>query len=174
MKNVKVAVASKNPAKIEAVSSILKELAMPAEVEAVEVESGVSNQPFSQQETMQGAMNRARNALAVVKADMAFGLEGGVHEIAGRLYLCNWGALADHQGNIWTAAGAQIELPEAITAQLRNGKELGPVMDAYAGEFGIRRHKGAIGILTGGLINRSEMFGHIVKILMGLYLRNCD
>lgn len=61
-------------------------------------------------------------------------------------------------------------LPEEIAEKLRDGKELGPVMDEYANEKGTRHHKGAIGILTANLISRTEMFEHIVKILVGQYL----
>lgn len=172
MKKIQAAIASKNPAKINAVSSVLKNLEWTVDLSAVDAESDVSAQPFSQQETRQGAVNRAKAALG--DFEFAIGLEGGVYEMDGTLYLCNWGALATQDGRLYTAAGAQIPLPEEIAAELNNGKELGPVMDDFANESGIRQHKGAIGILTDGLVNRGEMFGHVVKLLIGQYQRNSD
>ena len=34
--------------------------------------------------------------------------------------------------------------------------------------------RGAVGIFTGGLVNRDEMFGHIMKLLIGQRARNGD
>ncbi|WP_033542274.1 DUF84 family protein [Planococcus sp. CAU13] len=168
MEKMKIAVASKNPAKIRAVSEACAELNLNVEVIAAETESGVAAQPFSLSETRLGAVNRATAALAA-GADLAIGLEGGVYELEGILYLCNWGAMATADGAIFTAAGAQIPLPETIAEQLRAGRELGPVMDDFANETGVRKHIGAIGILTAGGVDRGEMFGHVVKLLIGQF-----
>lgn len=173
MEKLTAAIASNNPAKIKAVSTVLEKLQFEAEIVPVEAESGVSAQPFTLTETRQGAVNRAQTAL-LGGFDLAFGLEGGVYELEGVLYLCNWGALATKEGYVYTAAGAQLPLPEKISEQLRAGRELGPVMDEYAGEIGVRHHKGAIGILTAGLIKRNEMFEHIVELLVGQFLKDSD
>lgn len=172
MDGLKLAVASANPAKIKAVKDCVEQLGLQMEIIAAETDSGVSAQPFSNVETRQGAVNRASTALHP-DFDLAIGLEGGVYELEGTMYVCNWGALATSTGKLYTAGGAQIPLPKEIAVELRNGKELGPVMDAYANETGIRHHKGAIGILTDGLIHRGEMFGHIVTMLIGQYRRDC-
>lgn len=168
MNNLKIAVASKNKAKIRAVRDCLDELEIQHEITPVETDSGVSAQPFSVAETRQGAVNRASSALGS-GYDLAIGLEGGVFELEGKLYLCSWGALAASDGKVYTAGGAQIPLPEEIAQKLKEGSELGPIMDDYANETGIRHDKGAIGILTAGLMNRGNMFGHIVKLLVGQF-----
>ena len=36
-------------------------------------------------------------------------------------------------------------------------------MDEYAEEIGTRQHKGAVGVLTNGAVNRDEMFSHILR-----------
>ncbi|TAA69772.1 DUF84 family protein [Planococcus salinarum] len=165
---LKLAVASTNPAKIKAVRDCCEELSIHMEIIAAETASGVSAQPFSIAETRRGAVNRALAALGH-DFDLAIGLEGGVYELEGTMYLCNWGALASSDGKIYTAGGAQIPLPEKIAQELRAGNELGPVMDWYANGTGIRHHQGAVGILTDGLMNRGDMFGHIVALLIGQY-----
>lgn len=101
---------------------------------------------------------------------MSFGLEGGVTEIEGIMYICNWGALVVADGSVFTAAGAQIVLPEEIAREIRTGKELGPVMEAYTQRRDIRQHAGAVGIFTQGLVDRQAMFEHIVALLIGQYL----
>lgn len=166
MEKLKIAVASKNPAKIRAVNDVCAELGLIAEITAAETDSGVAAQPFSLSETRRGAVNRATAALES-GTDLAIGLEGGVYDLDGILYLCNWGAMATRSGAVYTAAGAQIPLPDNVAEKLRAGLELGPVMDQFANETGVRNHKGAIGILTADEINRGEMFGHVVKLLIG-------
>lgn len=173
MTKLQTVIASKNPAKINAVSIVMTELGLVFDLQAADTASGVSAQPVTQEETRLGAINRSKQALGL-GVELAFGLEGGVFELEGQMYLCNWGALYSKEGLLFTAAGAQIPLPEEIAVRLREGEELGPVMDDYAQESGIRKHKGAVGILTAGLINREEMFQHIVKLLIGQYLLSRD
>lgn len=172
MKELSIAIASGNPAKVEPVSTVLNTLGLQFTLSSIAADSGVSAQPMTLSETRLGAINRAQAASAGF--DIGIGLEGGVYELEGQMYLCNWGALATADGRIYTAAGAQIPLPGEIAEKLLDGHELGPVMDVYANEVGIRHHKGAIGILTGELVNRHEMFEQIVKLLMGQYLQYSD
>lgn len=173
MKEIKAAIASKNQAKVNAVSSAMEELGFSYELVSKEAASGVSDQPRTLEETRRGAINRATAALSL-STDVAIGLEGGVYEIDGQMYLCNWGALAANDGKLFTASGAQIPLPDAIADQLREGRELGPVMDDFVKETGTRQHKGAVGILTNGAVKRDEMFSHIVKLLLGQYMRDSE
>ncbi len=167
---MKIAVGTKNKAKVRAVEAIAKQYFPKVEIESINVASDVSIQPFSNEETRQGAINRARNTLMQTNADLSFGLEGGVDEIDGTMYCCNWGAVALKDGTVFSSSGAQFALPEVIAEQLRVGKELGPVMDIYTNTENIRQHQGAIGIFTNGLVDRQEMFEHIVKLLVGQLL----
>ncbi|WP_246941315.1 DUF84 family protein [Bacillus pinisoli] len=161
-----ITVGSKNFAKVEAVKDVFLEA---VEIKSLSVPSDVSEQPFSDEETLHGAKNRAVHAMMAGGTDIGIGLEGGVVEMASGLYLCNWGALVDHTGFSTVAAGARIQLPDEIAHELRNGQELGPVMDAYAKKKDVRKLEGAIGIFTNEMVNRKEMFTHIVKLLAGQY-----
>jgi inosine/xanthosine triphosphatase len=164
---MKIAIGTKNKAKVGAVEAVIRHYFPNAEFESIDVASDVSVQPFSNAETRQGAINRARNTNMKTNADLSFGLEGGVDELGGIMYCCNWGAVALKDGTIISSSGAQFALPELIAKQLRSGMELGPVMDVYTNTENIRHHQGAIGIFTNGLIDRKEMFEHIVKLLIG-------
>lgn len=167
---MKVAIGTLNRAKTKAVRNVINTYFNDVEFQEVKVPSDVSEQPFSDEETRQGAINRAINTLNQTGADLNFGLEGGVREIDGVMYCCNWGAVALKNGQVISVAGAQFILPEEIAEQLRAGKELGPVMDEYTKEQDIRHQKGAIGVFTAGLVDRVEMFEHIVTLLVGQYL----
>ncbi|WP_138420661.1 DUF84 family protein [Aquibacillus sediminis] len=162
---MKIYIGSKNPTKIKAVQNVFAH----AEVEEVDVESKVSLQPYSDEETLEGAINRARECAAKSTSAIGIGLEGGVMEMDGALFLCNWGALVDETGETFTASGARIPLPEEIKQQLEKGIELGEIMDAYTQKKDIRKKQGAIGIFTNEFVGREEMFTHVLKLLKGQY-----
>ncbi|MGF9979173.1 DUF84 family protein [Viridibacillus arvi] len=165
-----IAIGTKNKAKTGAVEAVVKQFVNEELVfEHVEVASVVSAQPMTDAETREGAINRAKNTRNVSNADFSFGLEGGVKEIDGVMYVCNWGALVLKDGQVITAAGAQIPLPETVAEDVKSGRELGPVMDEYTQQNDIRQHSGAIGIFTHDLIDRKEMFEHVIKLLIGQY-----
>ncbi|MFB5189332.1 inosine/xanthosine triphosphatase [Alicyclobacillus fastidiosus] len=155
---VQIAIGSKNPAKIQAVTTAFDLMDIDARVEGVDVPSGVSAQPMSNEETMQGAVNRAKRTLLAGEFDYGIGLEGGVQETSYGLMLCNWAAVADRDGLVSVGAGVQIMLPDAVAEEIRGGRELGEVIDEWAGGHDISKGEGTIGILTQGQINRSQMF----------------
>jgi hypothetical protein len=87
-KNI-VVVGSKNPIKIDCARRSFKKLLGDEKVIdgetfeflGVDVPSGVSDQPKSDEETLKGATNRARNAFLQKRdADYWFGVEGGIEE----------------------------------------------------------------------------------------------
>lgn len=165
--NMKIIIGSKNPAKISAVKNAFREESN--EFISIDIASGVSEQPFSDEETINGAKNRAINALKNGSGDIGIGLEGGVQETSHGLILCNWGALASNEFEPFIAGGARILLPEEISSRLRAGEELGPVMDDYAKRQNVRKTEGAVGVFTNGLVNRIDMFTHIMELLVGQY-----
>ncbi|WP_101844770.1 DUF84 family protein [Halobacillus sp. Marseille-P3879] len=160
---MKIYIGSTNPTKVEAVKKVFAN----DDVLSVEVESKVAAQPFSDEETLEGAVNRARECAVMKKSELGIGLEGGVMEIEGDLFLCNWGALVDQKENVYRASGARIPLPDEISEGLQTGRELGELMDAYAEKANVSKHEGAIGIFTNSVIKREEMFSHVVKLLKG-------
>ncbi|WHX99645.1 DUF84 family protein [Neobacillus sp. DY30] len=164
---MRIMIGSKNPAKVAAVKNAFDNQQM--EFLSLDIPSGVSEQPFSDEETIKGAINRAVGALEAGNGDIGIGLEGGVQESEQGLLLCNWGALASKNREPIIAGGARLLLPVEISARLRAGEELGPVMDDYAKKKNVRKNEGAIGIFTNGLISRSEMFSHIMNLLVGQY-----
>lgn len=169
---MKVAVGSKNPAKINAVKAAFKKTDY--EIVSIDAESGVSDQPMSDEETIRGAVNRAIEAAEKGEAGIGIGLEGGVQQTPYGLMLCNWGALAVKGMEPIIAGGARIPLPDEVAQQLLAGSELGPVMDDYAKKQNVRKNEGAIGIFTNGQIDRSEMFTHVMKLLAGQYEYETD
>lgn len=168
---MKIAIGTQNKAKIQAVEKICSSLLENVNFTVLDVPSHVSEQPIGDEETMRGAKNRASQACQEVQSDLAFGLEGGVKELDGHLYICNWGVLHTKEGQQYIAGGAQIPLPEEVADSIRRGEELGPVMERYTRKVGIRQNEGAVGVFTNGVVKRGEMFEHVVNLLMGQYFR---
>ena len=158
-----IVIGSLNQTKVGAVTVVFKD----QDVITIDAPSAVSNQPFSDEETQLGAINRARFAKAQTKASIGIGLEGGVMFIGQTLYLTNWGALIDETGTVFVASGARFPLPEIIKEGLLSGEELADVMDRYTGAYGIRHNEGAVGIFTCELLTRQGMFEHVLIQLKG-------
>lgn len=156
-----IQVGSLNKTKIQAVRSVYPDS---FNVIGKNVEVTISEQPMSDQETRQGAIERAEACSG--KDRIGIGLEGGIMVIEDTLYLCSWGALAD--GNqIVTASGARLALPDSFYASLLEGRELKDIMDSYTERSGVSHKEGAVGVFTNGLISRTSMFSHIVRLLEG-------
>ncbi|RXI98599.1 DUF84 family protein [Anaerobacillus alkaliphilus] len=163
---MRVAIGSKNPTKVAAVEGVL---GSSFEIVALDVPSEVSEQPFGDEETIRGAVNRAKACLKSVNVDFAIGLEGGVTETEYGLMVINWGALVDYKGNVFIASGARAVLPGEVSAEINHGKTLGQAMDVYTKRNGVSKKEGAMGIITNGRLNRDEMFAHVIKVLIGQY-----
>ncbi|WP_042474533.1 DUF84 family protein [Bacillus ndiopicus] len=167
MTTLLVAIGTQNKAKTSAVEKVIRAYFPQASFIHINVESGVAAQPLSSEETRQGAINRAKNTLQYTEADWGVGLEGGVHLIDKEMYCCNWGAVALRDGTVISSAGAQFVLPFEVASEVLGGQELGPVMDVFAKKENTRHNEGAIGIFSNGLIDRQQMFEHIVTLLVG-------
>lgn len=160
---MKIMIGSKNPTKIKACETVFPEY----RAEGVSVASDVAAQPFSDEETRKGAINRAYHSAVLNEDGIGIGLEGGIMFVEEELFLCNWGALVTPANNIYTASGARIVLPQEFIPELKNGKELGTIMAEFSKKENVSTQEGAVGIFTNDMINRSEMFTHVVKLLRG-------
>ncbi|SEO83965.1 inosine/xanthosine triphosphatase [Amphibacillus marinus] len=161
----KIVVGSYNQAKINAVASIFKDF----HIKSQDAPSHVASQPFSDQETIQGAINRAKYCQNSNKGAIGIGLEGGVMRLKNQLFLCNWGALVDQEEQLYIAGGARVPVPEKVAEALEKGEELGTVMRRYTGELNVSQNAGAIGVFTNNMLSRQAMFEHVVIQLKGQY-----
>jgi inosine/xanthosine triphosphatase len=179
---MRVGVGSTNPVKRSATESALHEFPGTS-VESVAVESGVSEQPVGERETVEGAQNRARNVLDAGEYDVGVGLEGGVAEIvagekveadgeagtASGLFLIMWAAATDGD-RTGLGAGPRLRLPESIASWVRDGEKLGPVMDDVLDMDDVAKKQGAAGALTGGIIDRETALRQAIAGAFGPFV----
>jgi inosine/xanthosine triphosphatase len=155
---MEIAVGSENPVKIAAVRAVIAQIWPTAEVFGVAVPSGVRAMPMDDSECIAGARGRAMAALDLLNADLGLGLEGGVHQMDGRLFLTGWVVIVDRGGRESVASAARMPLPPAVGAAVAAGRELGPLMDELTGRERTNHAEGAIGILTHKLMTRQRSF----------------
>lgn len=157
--------------KLAAVRAVLARIQPGLPVEGVEVASGVPNQPVGDEETQRGARNRATAALALTGADIAVGLEGGVVALAdGRMRSCAWAVVVDRDGLEGMGGSLSMPLPDRVADRIRAGEELGHAMDALANVVGTKHGRGAVGILTAGLIDRQGAYEPMVAYALAPWL----
>ncbi len=165
---VRVVVASRNPVKIEAVRLGFERMFPEArlQVEGVSVESGVSRQPMTDGETLQGALNRACAARqAAPQADFWAGIEGGVEEQDGTVSAFAWVVILARQG-MGKARSATFDLPPALAELIRQGVELGEADDRLFERQNSKQQNGAVGLLTGDVIDRARYYEQPVVLAL--------
>ena len=167
-----VAVGSANPVKIAAVQTVVTRAFPEAEIVGLSIASGVSEQPWGDEETRRGALNRARAVLDAAGSDLGVGLEGGVLETEIGLMTCAWCVIVDRGGGVGAGGGVHMLLPPRVAEMLRAGGELGPAMDRLTGQHNTKQAQGAVGILTDGLSNRQLAYGQLVAMALGPFVKS--
>jgi non-canonical (house-cleaning) NTP pyrophosphatase len=120
---VHVCVGSLNKKKIDGMREALEKYLRAEEfqLDAVETDSNVSEMPLSDEETLQGATNRANSSLrANAGNDVGVGIEGGVCEMNGIAFLTIWVVLASKQGKHYIASSQRVQLPRAYMQTMRD------------------------------------------------------
>jgi len=156
---MKVNVGSKNPQKLAAVEEAFAEFPKfkDAQISSLDVSSEVSNQPKSLEETVRGAMNRARNAYQ--DCDYAVGLESGLFEVphtkSGYMdtTMC---AIYDGK-NFHIGASSAFEYPKSmIDLVLSKNYEIdeAALEAGFTADPRVGKSEGMIGILTKGFLDR--------------------
>lgn len=167
----KVVVASLNPAKINAVKSAFQS-AFPHqafEFIGISVESEVDDQPMSDEETRDGALNRVKNAkISQPDADYYVGLEAGIEDNVTFAWM-----IIESDTHRGESRSASLMLPPLVIEKLDHANELGDVMDEVFGTENIKQKGGAISLLTQDLLTRSSVY-HQALILALIPFINPD
>ena len=167
----RIAVGSKNPVKLAAARAIATRLVPSVTVEAVEVPSGVPDQPFGDDETIRGAVARARGAREKLDCDFGIGLEGGVVEMPdGTMRTCAWAAVVSRSGRHGVGGSLAMPLPDSVAKMIRGGMELGHAMDKLTSQTNTKHGAGAVGILTAGLVDRQAAYEVLVAYATSVFL----
>ncbi len=185
-----VVVASKNPVKVQAAREGFTRM-FPEEqftFQGISAPSEVSDQPFSSNETLRGAYNRAYNVRKLSpNAEFWIGIEGGVDQVfEGRNNPGSAESSSENESLVafaWVVvlSGNQVGkgrtgvffLPPQVARLVHQGKELGEADDIVFGRTNSKQENGAVGLLTGNIIDRAAFYEQAV-ILALIPFRNPD
>lgn len=163
-----IAVASENPVKVAATRGAFRRMFPTQELDLrpIAVESGVGAQPLSSAETLVGAERRAR-AIAErnPRADYWVGIEGGVEEGPDGMLAFAW-VVVHSVGGSGRARSASFLLPSRVTELIRQGRELGDANDLVFSRENSKQQEGAVGLLTGGAMDRRELYEQAVVLAL--------
>mgnify|MGYP001589351230 CR=1 FL=1 len=175
---MKINIGSKNKVKIEAVSELLKDYSdfKDAEIISIEVDSGVSHQPKSLDETIDGAIKRAENVFT--DCDFSFGLESGLMKVPKtKTGYMDVTACAIYDGRIFhLGLSSAFEYPPKVVDYIFKEDEnisnafykLGFTPSSHLGAEG-----GAVGILTKNRLNRKGYTKEAIRMAL-IHLENKD
>lgn len=161
----KVIIASKNPVKLAATKAAFEAMFPHEEwvYETVEVASGINEQPLTDNETLQGAKNRADNAKVVIpSADYWVGLESGLEKKAGTYESFAWMVVISREGTTGQGRTASFVLPVKVAALIDGGMELGAADDVVFGKKNSKQQNGAVGLLTDDVLTRTAYYEQAV------------
>jgi len=138
-----------------------------ANVVARAVQTNAPAMPLTDWELMRGARDRALMVFDVLReqnlaANLYVGLEGGFHSISvdgeWHTFLRGWAYATDGERGSF-GMSPSIAVPDAIVKNVIGGKrELGLVIDDFAGARDVRSRQGAWGVLSRDLLTRSMSF----------------
>ncbi len=164
----KLVVASTNPVKIGAALTGFQRMFPDQVYEArgVSARSGVSDQPMSDRETLQGALNRLDDARRLAPdADYWIGLEGGVERVGAALEAFAWIVVSDGR-TVGKSRTASFFLPDETARLIEGGMELGHADDIVFGRANSKQQNGSVGLLTGDVITRTIYYEHAVILAL--------
>ncbi len=169
---MKIIICTENKAKILAIEEVFGRLWLNAEMIGEKFSSDVSDQPLTEEEGIEGAINRAKNAKSrYPKADYYVGMEGYVDTNKYGMFLAGIVAIIDQDGKIGIGASAKMQLPVFIQKRIEAGEELGPLVKELMNdtEGNIRQHDGTNGVLSKGLYTRVDGFKDATKCALARF-----
>jgi inosine/xanthosine triphosphatase len=164
-----IIVASENPVKIAAVENGFRAMFSKEDitVSGVNVPSGVSHQPMTNAETEHGAQTRVANAKkAKPEGDFWVGIEGGVEESNTMMESFAWIVIQSKDGYVGKGKTGTFILPFQVADLIKGGKELGEADDIVFQQKNSKQQNGAVGILTGNVIDRTKYYTDAVILAL--------
>lgn len=133
---MKIVLGTTSPQKISYFNEVLSKLNIVADVETIDVSSGISEQPCTSEETKHGSINRAKSALEKSPdSDFAVGIEFGyeINEDDKYVIFC-WTTIIDKNNKQTSACSHKLVLPEFHQKMMREGNYLSDCVCQYLEE----------------------------------------
>ena len=136
--------------------------------ESVNAPSGVPDQPHGEDQTFQGALNRAIAAQEErPEADYWVGLEGGIED-HGPDDMCAfaWMVVRGKDGKIGKGRTGSFFLPTPVIRHIQEGLELADADAKVFGRENAKHSNGTVGYLTGDEIDRTRYYAEAMVLAL--------
>lgn len=171
----KIILASENKAKIMATQKVFLQTLLSFEVVPLEVDSDVAKTPMTDDEGIQGCLNRITNAkLKNDEGDVYVGLEGIITKNNFGTFICGWSVIEFvAEKKVGFGCSAKVRLPDFIGEKVESFSELSSlVKETYTSELIVKMSEiGTNGVVTANLYNRVDEFEDALRCALG-YLNN--
>lgn len=160
---MKIALGSTSDTKKKILEDTLKNLVTgEIEIIGVDVESGIPDQPLSEEITITGSGNRAKNALEKEStADFSIGLEGGLVKVADQGYFLVSGAtIYDSSGYTSTGVGEKLRIPKEVSEGIEKGGQFGELIREFEAK---NKDDKDVLVLVEKLITRRDSFEQAIQ-----------
>ena len=165
-----ITIASQNPVKVQAALAGFQRMfpEQTFEAQAISAPSGVSDQPASDHETLQGALNRAQNARQMQPhSDYWVGIEGGIADEGPGKEMWAFAWIVIHSAErLGKGRTGTFILPPRVAELVRQGIELGAADDIVFRRSNSKQENGAVGILTGDVLDRAQFYEQAVILAL--------
>lgn len=170
LRPIKVAVGTANKVKVDAVTRVFTQVFGLVEVVQIDSEHEVGKQPM-EEDTIRGAIERAKGALAASKADFGVGVEAGLffNKALDKHLDVQYCAIVDSSGRMTVGHGPGFEYPPEVIRSVLQGGTVGDTMSRITEIDKIGHKMGSVGYLSDGLIDRTSLTE--IAVLMALIPR---
>jgi inosine/xanthosine triphosphatase len=171
MPRLTIVIGSRNPVKINAARNAITNLLQVTDIECIGLAapSNVPEQPMNRAQTLEGALNRIAYCQQQQEADYYVAIEGGVDEF--EYGPCTFAYVAIcHNNQTSVSRSSSLPLPKVVFEALKQGEELGPVMDKLFNTQNVKQKQGAIGLLTSGLATRESVYNQTLLLAMAPFI----
>lgn len=150
---LKILLGTTSQSKLDIVKSVLSS---GYEIIPVDVESGITNQPLDENTTIEGAVNRAKNAASSSQQEYEFsvGLEGGLEKINDLYYLVCVVALIDRRGNTYIGISHKLPLPKEVSERIAKREQFGAAIREFMKN-----------IQNNSLNNTTQLIEHVQELI---------
>jgi inosine/xanthosine triphosphatase len=156
MRLMKIVIGTKNQKKIDVTLSVFKSVLSIEDVavEGRNAQSGVPEAPYDQQ-TYQGAYNRAVECYKEDDADFYIGIESGLVERYGNIFEEAWAVVISHDGTETIGYSSGLMLPKAVVDRMNAGQKHNEIMAHFDKVFNLPDdNRDTWSRYTGGNISR--------------------
>lgn len=164
---MQVVVGSENPVKLTAAHQAFSMFYDEVQVLPAKVITGVNPFPMSQQETLRGAINRAKAAWAAIPhATFAVGIESGVYQLDDR-YLVQAYVVVKQKTVLSLGASVAFEVSPSLIAFLDpTSDESKSTIDNVVERTDLFQNEGLVGVLTKKRLTRTQILRDAIIVAL--------